>query len=218
MSDLKADLKSIAASGWGPELIPDAEILASQFPELLTEMEQKRQRITELTALFEAADEEDYEDTEDTGLLPADRVKELKAEIKENRAEAKLAKKEKRDQTEFLKRVDTAEAQIARHKALEDEARQLKADLRATEKRQEDLVAAARAKISQDEARTVILARMGAMLNEIYSGYLRADVRACTAAVENMHDKYAVTAKTIETKRNEEAAKLSTFLKELGYE
>jgi hypothetical protein len=31
---LKADLKSIAASGWGPELIPDDEILASQFPEV----------------------------------------------------------------------------------------------------------------------------------------------------------------------------------------
>lgn len=218
ISDLKADLKSIAASGWGPELIPDAEILASQFPELLAEMEQKRQRIAELTALFDAADEEDYEDTEDSGLLPADRVKELKAEIKENKAEAKLAKKEGRDQTKFLKRVDAAEAQIARHKTLEDEARQLKADLRATEKRQEDLVAAARAKISQDEAKTVIIARMGGMLNEIYNGYLRADVRACTAAVENLHDKYAVTAKTIETKRDEEAAKFKAFLKELGYE
>ena len=36
---LKADLKSIAASGWGPELIPDADILESQFPEVLAEMD-----------------------------------------------------------------------------------------------------------------------------------------------------------------------------------
>ncbi|MDP2785634.1 MAG: class I SAM-dependent DNA methyltransferase, partial [Sulfurimicrobium sp.] len=57
VDDLKADLKSIAASGWGPELIPDADILASQFPELLAEMEQKRLRLAELAALFAAADE-----------------------------------------------------------------------------------------------------------------------------------------------------------------
>lgn len=50
VDDLKADLKSIAASGWGPELIPDADILASQFPELLAEMEQKRLRLAELAA------------------------------------------------------------------------------------------------------------------------------------------------------------------------
>ncbi len=41
IDDLKADLKSIAASGWGPELIPDDDIIASQFPDILTEMEQK---------------------------------------------------------------------------------------------------------------------------------------------------------------------------------
>ena len=35
VDELKADLKSIAASGWGAELIPDSEIVASQFPEVL---------------------------------------------------------------------------------------------------------------------------------------------------------------------------------------
>jgi type I restriction enzyme M protein len=32
---LKTDLKSVAASGWGAELIPDDEILQSEFPELI---------------------------------------------------------------------------------------------------------------------------------------------------------------------------------------
>jgi len=79
----KPEFKSIAFSGWGPELIPDDEILKSQFPEILAEMEQKRIRLAELDALFAAADEEDYEDTDDTGVLPDDEVKVLKAEIKE---------------------------------------------------------------------------------------------------------------------------------------
>jgi len=218
VEDLKADLKSVAASGWGAELIPDDEILASQFPELLAEMEQKRLRIAELDALFAAADEEDYEDADDTGVLPADQVKALKAELKESRAEAKLAKKEKRDASAFATRIEAADQRLTRHKELEDEAKQLKADLRATDKKQEELVAAARAKIDSDEARRVILDRLHRLLVETYTGYLRADRRACLAALENLHAKYAVTAKTIEERRDEAAQKLKGFLVELGYE
>ena len=214
----KPDLKSIAFSGWGAELIPDDDILQSQFPELLAEMEQKRLRIAELDALFAAADEEDYEDSDDTGVLPADQVKTLKAEIKEAKAQAKLAKKEKRDTAEFIATADAAEKRLAQHKAFDDEAKQLKADLRATEKKQEELVAAARAKIDRNEARRVILDHLHRILVQTYESYLRADQRACLATLENLHAKYAVTAKTIETKRDAEAAKLKTFLAELGYE
>ncbi|MBX3349734.1 MAG: N-6 DNA methylase [Nitrospira sp.] len=214
----KPEFKSIAFSGWGPELIPDDEILQSQFPEILAEMEQKRNRLAELDALFAAAEEEGYEDADETGVLPDDEVKALKAEIKEAKAQAKLAKKEKRDQTKFLARADTAENRLARHKALEDEAKQLKADLRATEKKEEELVAAAREKIDRNEARRVILDRLHRMFIQTYEGYLRADQRACVAALENLHDKYAVTAKAIEAKRDAEARNLKKFLAELGYE
>ena len=220
VDDLKADLKSIAASGWGPELIPDADILVSQFPELLAEMEQKRLRLAELAALFAAADEEDYEDSDDSGVLPGDEVKALKAKLKEAKASAKLAKKEgdKDELTTYLAEADAIEQRLTRHKALEDEARQLKAELRATEKKQEELVAAAREKISTDEAKGVILERLHRLLLQTYEGYLRADQRTCIAALENLHGKYAVTAKQIEAKRDEAAAKLRGFLVELGYE
>jgi hypothetical protein len=46
------------------------------------------------------------------------------------------------------KEATAVEARLARHKALEDEAKQLQADLRAAEKKQEELVAAARARRS----------------------------------------------------------------------
>lgn len=218
VEDLKADLKSIAASGWGAELIPDADILESQFPDLLAENEQKRLRLAELSAVFAAADEEDYEDSDDTGVLPAEEVKALKAELKEARAQAKLAKREGRSAKDFLARAEMAEARLERHKTLEDEAKQLKAELRATEKRQEELVAAAREKIDRDEARRVILDRLHRLLVQTYEGYLRADQRACLAALENLHRKYAVTAKEIEARRDVAAAKLKGFLVELGYE
>ena len=181
-------------------------------------MDQKRLRLAELTALFAAADEEDYEDSDDTGVLPSDEGKALKAELKEANAQAKLAKKEKREPSEFITRVQRADQRLAKHKALEDEARQLKNDLRATEKKEEELVAAAREKIDRDEARRVILDRLHRLLLQTYEGYLRADQRACLAALENLHAKYAVTAKAIEAKRDAEATKLKTFLAELGYE
>lgn len=218
LDDLKADLKSVAASGWGPELIPDTDILQSQFSDLLAAMEQKRLRLAELDALFAAADEEDYEDTDDTGVLPGDEVKALKAEAKEANAQAKLAKRENRDPKPFLARAQAAEQKLARHRALEDEARQLQSDLRANEKKEQELVEAARAKIDRDTARTVILDRMHRLLVQTYEAYLRADQRVCLAALENLHAKYALTAKTIEAHRDAAAAKLKTFLGELGYD
>lgn len=216
----KPEFKSIAFSGWGPELIPDAEILQSQFPEVLAEMERNRQRLAELAALFAAADEEDYEDADDTGVLPGDQVKELKSKLKESRAAAKLAKKEgtSADVARHAAVAAEAERKFARHQALLDEERTLNAELRATEKKQEELVAAARAKIGPDEARRVIVELLRRILIDTYLAYLRADQRACLAALENLHTKYAVTAKTIEERRAIAAGNLGRFLEELGYE
>lgn len=218
--ELKADLKSIAASGWGPELIPDNDILQSQFPQVLSEMEAKRNRLAELAALFSAADQEDYEGDEDTGVLPADQVKELKAKLKQLKGEMKLAKKDPSlgDWKACRDEAKAVEARLARHRALEDEAKQLKSDLRAVERKQDELVAAAREKISTDEARQVIVDRLHHTLVQTYESYLRADQRQCLARIENLYDKYAITAEDIEARRDAATAKLKGFLVELGYE
>jgi len=215
----KPEFKSIAFSGWGAELIPDDEILQSQFPEVLADMEAKRARLAELDALFAAADEEDYEDDSDTGLLPGAEVKELKARLKQLKGNAKLAKRDPAlgDYRVLEKEAAAVEAKLARHKALEDEGRQLKAELRAIEKKRDELVTAARLKIDADEARRVIVARLHRQLMLTYEAYLRADQRACVAALENLHAKYAVTAKEIERRRDDAAVKLKGFLSELGY-
>ena len=220
VDELKADLKSVAASGWGAELIPDGDILASQFPDVLTEMETKRIRLAELSALFAAADEEEFEDDNNVGVLPSDQVKELKAKLKIVKGSVKLAKRDAGigDFTVFQKEVDAIEAKLVRHKALEDDARQLKADLRATEKKQEELVAAAREKIDQQEARKVIIERLHRLLIQTFESYLRADQGACLLALENLLAKYAVTAKAIEARRAAASVKFKGFLAGLGYE
>jgi type I restriction enzyme M protein len=272
VDSLKTDLKSIAASGWGAELIPDDEILQSEFPEVVEDLAIKRARIEEVQALFAAADEEGYEDEDDTGVLASARVKALKDQIKtqgaalkalvqaakgaapdlatELRLPATAAKlgalgnpdfvavtalaraADRADSTSYLavpvralaeqggvtvEAIADATARLARHKALEDEAKLLKADLRAAEKRREDLVAAARAKITPDDARTQILRRFREHLFATYRAYLDTDRRAVTAAIENLHDKYAVTVQDLEQKRSDAAVELSKYLKALGY-
>ena len=277
----KPEFKSIAFSGWGPELIPDEDILQSQFPEVLAEMEAKRARLNELAALFAAADEEDFEDEDDIGVLPSEQVKALKSELKEQNADYKQSFKElktlvddlfaeinaagvlperhkKADFTvkgsqaapdfdsaqailqlaeqlgfhseridlivermqggqEAFEHAQTRVSRLERHNAFANEAKQLKADLRATEKKQDELVEAARAKIDRDEARKVIIERLHRRLMQSYESYLRADQRACLAALDNLRAKYATTAADIEQRRNEATAKLKGFLGELGY-
>jgi type I restriction enzyme M protein len=54
---LFTDLRSVAASGWNAELIPDEEILQSQFPEVLKELYDNEARCDELAALFKEVNE-----------------------------------------------------------------------------------------------------------------------------------------------------------------
>jgi type I restriction enzyme M protein len=110
------------------------------------------------------------------------------------------------------------EGQLMRHKVLEDEVRGLRSTIKAIEGKRDELVQSARAKISIDEAREVIIERLRQTLLDIYQAYLRADQRACVKAIENLWSKYAVTAKTIEADRDEAAEQLQAFLVELGYE
>ena len=217
---LTSDFKSIAASGWGAELIPDEDILQSQFPQVLAELEQQHARLAELQALFGAAGEEDFEDLDGTGVLPAEQVKDLKAQLKEAKGLMKLGKRDSSfgDWSSHQVEAQRIEADLVRHKALEDEAKGLKALIKSTQKNRDELVEQARLKISPDEARKVILLRLGQTLFDSYRQYLRADQRACVAVIENLWRKYAVTAKQLEAERELAAAEFEGYLVELGYE
>ncbi|AUD61197.1 restriction endonuclease subunit S [Shewanella sp. Pdp11] len=110
------------------------------------------------------------------------------------------------------------EAKLAAHKALEDELKQLKAEIKETEKLRDELLEGARNKISAEEAKVLILDRFKTELDRQYQSYVRALLLDRIAAIENLHRKYQVTAKSIIAKREQEASKLAGFMKELGYE
>ena len=247
---LESDLQSIAASGWGAELIPEEQILQSQFPEVLGQIEQDQTRIAELEGLFAAANETDDEDADlenvdnENGVLPKALVKSLKDERKVLAGEVKEAKKKVQERRRASKqgalfedavqaseasddeaiglekweRIQAIDQQLECHAALDAELKKLKANIREVEKQKDEMIAAARAKITEDQAKTLILERFRNFLNEQFDGYLRQYQRSFIAAVENLWQKYAVTTKQILAARDREAAQLDAFLKELGYE
>jgi type I restriction enzyme M protein len=276
IDNLKADLKSIAASGWGAELIPAEDILAKHYPKLIAELETKRERLETLHALFAAADGEEFEDDDATGVLPSDEVRRLKEEAKTlggelkqlhkaakdaatnlatelkdkgvNKTEvaiggsatepdfaqvkAALARAEKKHATSLFTEplrqlaergplivtsLARAEEQLQAHRKLEAEEKSLRADLRAAESKEEELVAKARQEISATSARDTIMERFRTLLLEAYTVYLDEDRRACSAAIENLFDKYAVTAREIERLRSGAGDELESHLKALGY-
>jgi len=169
-----SDLKSVAASGWGANLIPDEEILKSQFADLLDKHEQNLNQLAEAEALKAEMEADDYEPDES-------------------------------QPTKTLKKV-------------KDEIKTLKAEISAMDKRRDELVAAARVKITPAEAEQLIIARWERTLYSTIDGYLKQYLQGFVAAVENLHIKYTVTLKKLITEREEETRLLNQYLKELGYE
>lgn len=235
----EADLKSIANSGWNAELIPDEEILASQFPEVLASLKKDAARITELEALFAAVnetseDDADEEQTEsESGILPKTQVKILKGDKKENNGQLRDLKKElkfakKEDPTRAIQievgieKLTSANSMIdtklEQHTGLEKELKELKAGIKEAGKKKEDLVDAAREKITPEEAKELIEARFKQQMVVSYAHYLRQLVAQIVKLVENLHNKYAITVKDILSERDEQANALNQFLVELGYE
>ena len=93
---LTADLKSVAASGWNAELIPEDEILESQFPEVLEELRNNQALRDEIeTMLKEVNDlEEDDYDEQDYDVFPKPVLKEYKDKLKELNGEIRAINKE----------------------------------------------------------------------------------------------------------------------------
>lgn len=227
-SSLAADFKSVAASGWNAELIPEEEILKSQFPEVLAEMEAAQARIAELEGLFEAAKGEEGDEEVEVDLdeldpelevLPKAAVDAIKAQKKELNAQLKLVKKSDPAEAKRLaEEIEALDARMARHTELEAELKTAKQTVKAIEKKRDDLVDAAREKISDEEAKELILARWMSTLMDSYESRLQQMLAGLVGRVESLWEKYAVTLEQIEAERDAAAKKMAAFLKELGYE
>lgn len=71
--------------------------------------------------------------------------------------------------------------------------------------------------ITTEEAQTLILKKHFDIINNQLQRYLNAEKRALIAAYENLWNKYALSAQSIEEKRNDTMKELNDFLTALNY-
>lgn len=93
---IATDFKSVEASGWNAELIPDDEILESQYPDVLKQLRTNEARRDELQALFTEVNELEDEvwNEEDYEVWRSKELKEHKEIIKGLKGERKEADRE----------------------------------------------------------------------------------------------------------------------------
>lgn len=239
------DIKSVIASGWNAELIPDDEILQSQFPEVLKELKDNEARRDELQAKFDEVNEleddvwneEDYEVWRSKELKEhKDSIKELKSERKEADKEYKLLLKrikagaldsaQLKVQSEKLKaeikrldeQIAEQENRIAKHSRLEEELKVCKRKIKEIKDRKQALVDQARLLISPEEAKDLIMQRWLQTLQQTINDYLQAHQRSLNQSIVIIWDKYTNTLNELLITREKETKTLNSFLSALSYE
>ena len=244
-NELNIDLKSVAASGWNAELIPDDEILESQFPEVLKELRTNEARKEELEAMFAEVNEleEGVWNEDDYDIWQKDELKDHKAAIKALAGERKEADKEyknllkrikagasdaaalKKESDKLKMAIDKLDAQIAadeerfaKHTAFELELKECKKIIKQIKDKKQALVDEARLKITPEEAKELILKRWNTVLHQTINGYLQAHQRQLLIAIENLYNKYTTPLHGILSEREKKTKLLNAFLIELGYE
>jgi len=111
-NEITNDIKSVIASEWNAELIPDDEILESQFPDVLAELRSNEARKDELQAQFDEVNEleDDVWNEDDYEVWRSKELKEHKDSIKALKAELKVAEKEFKNLTIRIKANEKAGA------------------------------------------------------------------------------------------------------------
>lgn len=242
------DLRSVAASGWNAELIPDDEILQSQFPGVIKELNDCIANRDELESLFSEVNdlEEGAWSEEEYEVFPKGELAEVKAAIKSLGAELKELSKDIKNKTkqikalkksgeayseieraleslqyqelEIKKRIEEQEARIARHLEMEKELKESRKKIKEIKDLKEQLVEQARSKISEAVAKQLILQRWEMTLYTMVKEHLIQYSRDLRTALEKLWDKYDQPLHRILQERDNAAIELTKYLKELGYE
>ena len=216
------DLASVAAGGYDNRLVPDDEILITARPDILETTQSLATRIAELESIFQELKEAEEDDVEprDSGALPKALLDEFKESKKILDRAFKTAKKAKETDKmiSLQEQLNEIEPQLNAHLSLDKELKVLKRDLKEFNKSKDRLIEELRVAITPKQARENVLNRWEKDLVESYFSRLETARSAAEKSILNVYQKYSITLKNIEEKRNVESKKLSQFLMELGYE
>ncbi|MEH2295918.1 hypothetical protein [Nostoc sp.] len=214
------------------------KLVARLMPDYLQDIDEAEAKIAELEqqkSAFEQgeeaeADVEEGEESEAVNIvkdLETD-LKYIKNSIKEPKKELKILKKtpllngSKIAELEVFIAENEAEiaeieAQLEPYREIVKQLKEAKAELKTLKNELVKRLDAARADLSDEDCRDLVLAIFKDGLIAELERYVTAHRQQVIAAVENCWDKYRVTLQDIETERDAAAKKLNEFLQGLGY-
>jgi type I restriction enzyme M protein len=156
-------------------------------------------------------------------------IKDSKAELKILTDELELKLQLKRlgadefraESQQLLKQVEAQLATLDESK--KEEKKQItalqkdKAALEARLDKTDAIFAAIGGKLTDEEAKTLILKKLHDLATHELNRYLNSAKRSLIQSVENLWDKYAISSRALESERNKTLLALDGFLNRLGY-
>lgn len=232
---IKYDVKTVIASGWEADLIPNSYVIEQFFKTEQAELDQLESTITDEEALLEELmDETDYQPAEDEKRSVAkvkawlkEEIVALKDFLKTKPKDQKTLRELKQLQGQDKKIKDTEKDLKAHKKELTELA--LICDLKVFIKkygldeeemevpRYARIYAEIKGEMSLDEAKTLILKKWEDLILGVFQQYIGVEKRALVAAFEKLHDKYAISSRQLEESRETALDELNQFLTQLSY-
>lgn len=219
---VRYDLKTIVATGWSVNIIPDDYLLEAFFQKEMARIHKLESRVGELDA-------ELTELLEETELEP-----EVDEEGKEKAVTPAQAIRVIKEESAAI--VYTANAEAARLRALAESIAQKEKELRTAKSelnketvrlfgkldkegnlKTRGLIHEKRESLSESEARALILKKLFDVVGNELERYLKLEFRAIVRIFENLHEKYFVPLNEIKSQRDHAVSTLDRFLKELNY-
>ncbi|MCL5611402.1 MAG: N-6 DNA methylase, partial [Chloroflexi bacterium] len=219
---VRYDLKTIVATGWSANIIPDDYLLEAFFQKEMAYIDELESRVGEL-------------DAELTELLEETEVEpEVDEEGKEKALTAAQAIRVVKEESAAIAYAANAEA--ARLRALADSIAQKDKDLRAAKSelnketvrlfgkldkdgnlKTRGLIHEKREALSEEEAKALILKKLFDVVGNELVRYLKLELRVVVNIFENLFEKYFVPLNEIKSQRDRATSTLDGFLKELNY-
>lgn len=214
---VRYDLKTIVATGWSTNIIPDDYLLEAFFQKEMAHIDELESRAGEL-------------DAELTELLEETEVEpEVDEEGKEKALTAAQAIRVIKEESAAIAYAENVEA--ARLRALADSIAQKDKDLRAAKSelsketvrlfgkldkdgnlKTRGLIHEKRETLGEEQAKPLILKKLHDVIaNELYR-YQNAQIRAVIFLFENLWDKYFIPMVEIDTKRKSAVSQLNRYL------
>ncbi|MCG3145726.1 MAG: hypothetical protein HONDAALG_03399 [Gammaproteobacteria bacterium] len=219
---VRYDLKTIVATGWSANIIPDDYLLEAFFQKERARIDELESRLgeldAELTELLEEAELEPEVDEEgkEKAVTPAQAIRVIKEESAAIAYTANAEAAGLRALAESIAQKDK-ELRTAKSELNKETVRLFGKSDKEGNLKTRGLIHEKRESLSESEARALILKKLFEVVGNELERYLKLELRAVVSIFENLHEKYFVPLNEIKSQRDRAVSALDRFLQELNY-